>query len=211
MSALLCVQWTIISQTAPQPWLPCRRCGDIRPFSNSGKARVNANGKRIDAWLIYRCVDCDGTWNRPLLERRNVRTIDPDLLHALRTNDPEWTARLAFDLDDLRRSAERVEEFGNVEVRKSVVSGNPHCAAKMEIRLHAPSKTSLRVDRLLASELGLSRSRIQALHDKGFLTASADSQFMRRPAKDGMCIAIDLSGESDALPITKAAAGVDSG
>ncbi|MEI5678833.1 MULTISPECIES: DUF1062 domain-containing protein [unclassified Mesorhizobium] len=210
MSALLCVQWTIISQTAPQPWLPCRRCGGIRPFSSSGKARVNANGKRIDAWLIYRCVDCDGTWNRSLLERRNVRSIDPDLLHALRTNDPEWTARLAFDLDDLRRSAERVEEFGDVEVRKSVVSGDLYSVAKMEIHLTAPSKTSLRVDRLLASELGLSRSRIQALHDKGRLSASTDRQFMRRPAKDGMRIAVDLSAESDGPLIAMTTSGVDS-
>lgn len=210
MSDVLCVQWTIIPQTAPQPWLPCRRCGDIRPFSSSGKARVNANGKRIDAWLIYRCIDCDGTWNRPLLERRNVRSIDPDLLHALRTNDPEWTARLAFDLDDLRRSAERVEEFGDVEVRKNVVSGNPHSAAKMEIHLAAPSKTSLRVDRLLANELGLSRSRIQALHDKECLTATADRHFMRRPAKHGMRIALDLSGESDRHLVAMTAAGIDS-
>ncbi len=143
--------------------------------------------------------------------RRNVRSIDPDLLHALRTNDPEWTARLAFDLDDLRRSAEKVEEFGNVEVRKSVISGDPHCAAKMEIHLTAPTKTSLRVDRLLASELGLSRSRIQTLRDKGRLTASADQLFLRRPAKDAMRIVVDLSGERDALLVAGAAAGLGGG
>jgi len=211
MSALLTVQWTIVSQTAPQPWLACRRCGDIRPFSSSGKARVNANGKRIDAWLIYRCVGCDGTWNRPLLERRNVRSIDPDLLHALRTNDPEWTDRLAFDLDDLRQRAERVEEFAEARVSKSIVSGAPDLASAMEIVLNVPFRMSLRVDRLLANELGLSRSHVQSLHDERRLTASAEKQFLRRPARDGMRIAIDLSGESDGRAIIEAAAGPGSG
>jgi hypothetical protein len=80
----------------------------------------------------------------------------------------------------------------------------------MEIHLAAPSRTSLRVDRLLANELGLSRSRIQALHDKGCLTATADRHFMRRPAKDGMRISVDLSGESDRHLVAMTAAGVDS-
>ena len=64
-------------RTPPQPWLACSRCRDIRPFRCSEKFRLNANGKRLDAWLIYRCGSCDNTWNRPVLERRNRRDIDP--------------------------------------------------------------------------------------------------------------------------------------
>ena len=64
-------------RTPPRPWLACSRCRGIKPFRCSEKFRLNANGKRLDAWLIYRCASCDNTWNRPVLERRNRRDIDP--------------------------------------------------------------------------------------------------------------------------------------
>lgn len=82
MSPVLRVRWTIVPQTAPQPWRHCRRCGGTRRFRTGGKIRLNANGKLVDAWLIYRCAACDDTWNRPILERRPLRTIDPDVLGA---------------------------------------------------------------------------------------------------------------------------------
>ena len=36
----------------------CGGCGKKREFVNSGKFRVNANGKNVDVWLIYRCSKC---------------------------------------------------------------------------------------------------------------------------------------------------------
>jgi hypothetical protein len=120
MPDVLRVQWTIIARTAPQPWLVCRRCGEPRRFRSSDKIRVNANGKRIDAWLIYQCTDCGGAWNRPILERRPVRTIDPDFLASLHTSEPGLTRRLAFDVESLRQRAGRVEEFDDAFVVKSV-------------------------------------------------------------------------------------------
>src|SRR5216683_7280150 len=122
MSDTLRVQWTIVPRIAPQPWLKCNRCRGTRRFRSSEKIRVNANGKRLDAWLIYKCTSCDSTWNRPILERRHVRTIDPLFLMSLRTNEPRLARRLAFDAEDLRRRASHVEEFGDVVVRKEMLS-----------------------------------------------------------------------------------------
>ncbi|MGT2464890.1 hypothetical protein ACVOMV_04880 [Mesorhizobium atlanticum] len=48
------VHWTIAPAIAPRPLINCNRCGDIKPYRCSKKFRVNANGKRIDVWLIYR-------------------------------------------------------------------------------------------------------------------------------------------------------------
>ncbi len=41
----------------------CGGCGKKQEFINSGKFRVNANGNRVDIWLIYRCKKCKHTWN----------------------------------------------------------------------------------------------------------------------------------------------------
>src|SRR5262245_33518284 len=118
MSATLRVRWTLKPLTPPEPWLACSRCGAPRPFRSSGRIRLNANGKRLDAWLVYRCRDCDGTWNRPLLERRNVGDIDRETLAALHANAADWVARMEFDVNDLKRRAGRVEEFAETEVVK---------------------------------------------------------------------------------------------
>ena len=119
MSDVLRVQWTIIPATAPEPWLNCNRCRGTTRFRTSGKIRVNANGKRLDAWLIYRCTSCNNTWNRPILERRHVSTIDPRLLASLQANDPELSRQLAFET--LPRKL-KVEHFDDATVRKEVTS-----------------------------------------------------------------------------------------
>jgi hypothetical protein len=186
MSDVLCVQWTIIARTAPQPWLGCSRCGGPRRFRSSDRIRVNANGKRVDAWLIYRCTDCDSTWNRPILERRPVRTIDPGYLVSLHASDPVLTRRLAFDVEDLRRSAGRIEEFNDALVVKSVQLEGTMLARRLEILCSVPEPVGLRLDRLLASELRLSRSRIRRLAESGDLVVFPSASSLRRPVRDGM-------------------------
>lgn len=211
MADVLRVLWTITPRFAPQPWLNCSRCGEVKPFQSGQAIRVNANGRRLDAWLIYKCTTCDNTWNRPILERRSVGTIDPRFLAALQANDPDLVRRLAFDVEDLRRRQERVEEFAQVLVQKHVLSQATPPARRLEIRLAAPEPTGLRADRLLATELGLARDRIRDLWEKGRLVASADSaRVLRRPVRDRMCFALDLSQEPDGDRIAVAARGVPS-
>jgi hypothetical protein len=169
------VRWTITPEITPQPWRPCSRCGEPRPFRCSGKFRLNASGKRLDAWLIYKCTDCDETWNRTVIERRTARDLESAMLAAFEANDPALVKRFAFDVAALRRSSHRVAEFGEVEVRKELLCGtrDASTATLLEISLVVPIQVSLRLDRLLATELRLSRSRIAALADAGRLRADA--------------------------------------
>lgn len=190
MSDVLRVQWTIVARTAPQPWLTCSRCGDTKRFRSSDKIRVNANGKRVDAWLIYRCTDCGSTWNRPILERRRVRTIDPGFLMSLHASEPVLTRKLAFDVEDLRRSVGRIEEFDDALVVKSVQLEGTMPARRLEIMCSVPEPVGLRVDRLLANELRLSRSRIQSLAEAGDLVVFPSMSSLRRPVRGGMRLVV---------------------
>jgi hypothetical protein len=204
MSDVLRVQWTIIPATAPEPWLNCNRCRGTTRFRSSGKIRLNANGKRLDAWLIYRCTSCDNTWNRPILERRPVATIEPRLLAALQANDPDLSRRLAFETS---RHTLRVDQSDDATVRKQVMSEGMRPAGALEIVCVVPETTGLRVDRLLSTELRLSRSRIQGMHDAGYLAASPEG--LRRPLRNGLRVTIELSGIDDADEIALAATGGD--
>jgi hypothetical protein len=204
MSDVLRVQWTIIPRSAPQPWLNCNRCRGTTRFRTSGKIRVNANGKRVDAWLIYKCTSCDNTWNRPILERRHVSTIDPQLLSSLQANDPDLSRRLAFE--KVGRKLE-VERFDDARVRKEVVSASVRPPRRLEIVCVVPEMTGLRVDRLLSTELRLSRSRIQNMQDAGHLAASPDG--LRRPLRNGLHVRIELRDIHDGDKVALAATGGD--
>ncbi|WP_246674351.1 DUF1062 domain-containing protein [Mesorhizobium sp. B4-1-1] len=141
------VHWTIAPVTAPRPLINCNRCTGLKAYQCSEKFRVNANGKRIDVWLIYRCVDCDNCWNFAILERRNRRDIEPALLTAFESNDPAFVRRHAFDAAALRDRAGRIEESPDVTVRKELLDGEPGRAVALALELRLDGTTPLRLDR----------------------------------------------------------------
>ncbi|GLS36137.1 hypothetical protein GCM10010869_17260 [Mesorhizobium tianshanense] len=208
MSSILRIRWAIVPKTAPRPHINCNRCGAFKAYRCSGKFRVNANGKRIDAWLIYRCIDCDNSWNFGILERCNRHDIEPALLRALESNDSALACRHAFDVVALRSRIGRVEEFPEAAVHKEVLGDRPENTTALELQLGLEMPTALRLDRLLASELGISRSRLQAWEGKRRLLVDPhDAKALRKPARTGTVIRIDLAGESDRGAIISAAGG----
>ncbi|WP_296740609.1 DUF1062 domain-containing protein [Mesorhizobium sp.] len=197
MSSTLCIRWTIAPAIAPRPLINCNRCGGIRPYRCSDKFRVNANGKRIDAWLIYRCVACDNSWNFTILERRNRRDIEPVLLAALESNEPALARRFAFDAAALRDRTGKIEEFADVAIRKQILGGDPEGATVFWLELRLDAATPLRLDRLLAAEFGISRSRLQGWEERKLTIEPDGIRALRKPARDRMAVRVDLSGEAD--------------
>jgi hypothetical protein len=203
MCDALQVRWTITPKTAPRPWIACSGCGGLKAFQSSNKIRLNANGRRLDAWLIYKCSDCDKTWNRPLFERRNVRDIDPSILEALQSNDAAWIRVETFNLEALRHKSQRVDEFPEFAITKEVLRETRGWTT-LEIQLAVPLPTSMRLDRLLACELMLSRTRLQTLHDRGLLVIHSDrADSLRRRVKAGTVALLDLSAEADRVELWK--------
>ena len=197
MCNILRVRWTITPQTAPQPWIACSGCGTQKPFQSSGKIRLNANGRKLDAWLIYKCLTCDKTWNRPIFERKAVTDIDPAVLEALQSNDAEWIRAETFNIAALRRKSQRIEEFPGFDIGKELLSQARDWTV-LDIELNVPFAISVRLDRLLAGELQVSRSRLQGLHDGGLLqTGPSAAGILRRRIGNGTRISIDLAAYAD--------------
>jgi len=206
MCKTLQVRWTIAPKFAPQPWIVCSGCGGLRAFQSSDKIRLNANGRKLDAWLIYKCTTCSKTWNRSIFERKSVREIDSATIEALQSNDPVWIRAEAFNLEALRRKTERIDEFADLEVRKELVRASPGWI-RLEIELSVPFSASTRLDRLLASELPISRSRLSTLHENGLLQVSSDRpDILRRRIRNGLRITLDLSNLEDREPFWKLSA-----
>lgn len=202
MSRALFVLWTVTPSVYPRPWRSCSRCGEPRPFRCSGKFRLNANGKKMDAWLVYKCMACDGTWNHSVIERRGARDIPPALLAGFETNDGALVRCFAFDLAALRRSAHCIEEFADVKIGRTLLGEIPAHTPFLEITLAVPFPVSSRLDRLLAAELGLSRNRIAALAEAGRISTVRS---LNKPCRDGGKVMLDLTDEVDVEAIWRAA------
>lgn len=187
------VRWHITPLEPPRVWRHCGQCGARRPFVSSGKFRSNAQKKRLDIWLIYRCAACGRTWTYPLFERRAVGEIDPRLFQAIAGNCAETARRYAFDVARLRSYADRVEPCEEIRVEKAVLGGHAACADGLVVALALAGPCALRLERLLARELALSRSALRELHERKALSVTpAGGKVLRLAVQDGQRVAIDL-------------------
>lgn len=82
----------------------CGGCGKKQVFINSGKFRVNANGNRVDVWLIYRCKYCKHSWNLAIYERMRPSKIKKDDYVLFMENDYELASKYGNDIDFLKRN-----------------------------------------------------------------------------------------------------------
>jgi hypothetical protein len=174
--------WTVIALATPAVVRACPRCDRATRFHSSDKFRVNANQRRIDVWLIYRCGDCDATWNRAVERRRTVDDIGRDVYRRYQDNDRELAWRVGFDLEGLARLGAAAD--ADVPVR---VDHRGEAGGAVRIELAHPCR--VRLDKLLAGELGISRSALRSLVAARDIDAG-DPRALRRPVRDGTVVRI---------------------
>lgn len=82
----------------------CGGCGKKQEFINSGKFRVNANGNRVDVWLIYRCKKCKHSWNLTIYERVKPSRLEQEEYELFLANDDALAAVYGNDISFLKRN-----------------------------------------------------------------------------------------------------------
>lgn len=86
--------WMIKPVKPPAVRRQCPGCGkDL--YESTGRFRVNANGNRLDVWLIYRCMQCGKSWNMEILERVESGKLSEEKLLKYQENDEEEALRAA--------------------------------------------------------------------------------------------------------------------
>ncbi|WP_244282652.1 DUF1062 domain-containing protein [Micromonospora chersina] len=142
----------------------CHVCASER-FRASGKFRVNANHKLLDAWLLVLCTRCGDTAKLTLLERTNVRAIRPELLNRLHHNDPDLTAELLQNPDVQRRN--RIALDWDDAWRLDTGGGDPPDAEVIDVAVRFAARIPVRPVRLIAEGCGLSRAEVERLIAEG--------------------------------------------
>lgn len=172
--------WRIIALHTPRVSRRCPRCDTTRAFASSDRFRINANGRRLDAWLIYRCTHCAQSWNLTVFERVAPDTIGADLLDRLHGNDRDTAWAVAFDRDRLTRAGADADFATAFRVDRG---GNDR-----HVHFELPHPCRVRLDRVLAGELGLPRARMRRIAR----AAGIDARTLRRTVHDGQCIQLPL-------------------
>lgn len=178
-------RWKIMPEAVPTVRRNCSKCKEKREFINSMKFRVNANGKNVDVWLIYRCEKCSTTWNMSIFERSPVSAIPEEEYAGFQANDrllaesygrrmdlfvknraeavtPEGGYRIAAEAES-ETDAEEGAEAGTEAGAEAGAEENvlPAESSFRRIELEVPFPMVLRLDSLLADRLGVSRSMVK--------------------------------------------------
>ncbi|MGW1280898.1 DUF1062 domain-containing protein [Streptomyces tsukubensis] len=161
--------WAVVPTCLPLVRRRCHVCASER-FRADGKFRVNANHKLLDAWLLVLCTRCGETAKLTVLERKNVRSVPPELLDRLHANDLGLTAELLRDPVLQRRNrialdwdrAWRLDTGGSEHLDREVIDVSVRFAARIPVR----------PVRLIAEGCGLPRAEVERLITEGKAVSS---------------------------------------
>lgn len=159
--------WKVIPSSTPKIVRKCGRCKENR-FCSSDKFRVNANKKVIDAWLIYKCIQCDFTLKLSIITRTTVAKIDRTLLQRLQENDQALAWQYAFDTSLLQGMQMEWEIDFAIQVQSfqapvALELNN----ANMHIKINSDYFLKIPVFSVLRKKLDISRNQLQKFEEGG--------------------------------------------
>jgi hypothetical protein len=160
--------WVIREVGLPAIVKPCASCGSAR-HRPTGKFRVNANGRLLDVWMLICCELCGGTSKIPVHERVDARAVGSERLPLFENNDPATVRDLAMDPVLAARAGYQLDWSGTWELETAMpwceleYAGPAPIAIMVRFELPAP----IRVEKLLATGFGLSRSVVKGMAASG--------------------------------------------
>ena len=146
----------------------CPKCGRKTHYRNTKKFRINANGNRLDIWLIYQCVECKHTLNLAICERKKVSSITKEEYQCFLDNDEQLAETYGKNMQ-LFQSNKAVIDFDRLRislVKLHETTENIGFGEQLIITVKNPYQMKIRSEKQIAMVLGLSRNQVKSLLDK---------------------------------------------
>jgi len=144
----------------------CATCNRKTRFQNSNRFRVNANGNKIDVWLIYSCEHCKHTLNLSIYERKSPSQIEPSEYQKFLQNDETLAEKYGSsknffsqnkaEIDWETLSYRYTKEFGQAS-KTTQTSFVGHIYIQNDYDLN------IRTDKMASEILQISRSQLKKL------------------------------------------------
>ena len=118
----------------------CSKCGRKTHYTNTKKFRVNANGNKLDVWLIYQCEICKHTLNLAIYERQTVSSIPKKEYMRFLSNDEQLAEMFGKDIQLFRKNKADID-FKRLNydfVKLHETSQSSDSIGKIELTIHNP-------------------------------------------------------------------------
>ncbi|WP_053957483.1 DUF1062 domain-containing protein [Inediibacterium massiliense] len=162
------VTWDIQYLSPPPAIKYCKKCSKKAEHLCSGLFRINAQRKHLDIWLIYKCSDCDSTWNMTIYSRINPKSIDPKILDGFHSNNEELAKRYAMDIELIRRNG---AEVGPPKYK--ILGGNVNLNTPIELHIKSSYPSRLKISSLLREKMNLSQNAFEQMITHGFIRSTS--------------------------------------
>lgn len=175
MSYFKKIEYEIILKDSFRVIRSCPKCGGKTHFKNTGKFRVNANGNKLDVWLIYQCEQCKHTLNLTIYERKKVSSVSKEEYQCFLNNDQQLAEMYGTNMQLFRKNQAEID-FDSVsydfEKRREAIEGSDAMESSAAgelpvITINNPYQLKIRPEKQIAELLKLSRSQVKDFINQG--------------------------------------------
>lgn len=155
----------------------CPKCGRKTHYRNTKKFRVNANGNKLDVWLIYQCAECKHTLNLAVYERKKVSSIPKEEYQRFLDNEEQLAEMYGRNMRLFRAIKADIDpdrlHYDFVKLQET--TENRGFGERILITVRNPDQWKIRSEKQIAMVLGRSRSQVKSLLEAGEIEVKEES------------------------------------
>ncbi|MBD5542679.1 MAG: DUF1062 domain-containing protein [Lachnospiraceae bacterium] len=165
MSYLRKIEYEIVPKESFSVIRSCSGCDRKTYFENTNKFRVNANGGKLDVWLIYQCENCKHTLNLAIYKRRKASTMPREEYKCFLSNDEQLAKMYGRNIQLFRENKAEIdfERLNYQFVKLQDITEKSDCRQQIVLTIQNPYRLKIRPEKQIAQVLGLSRSQVKKL------------------------------------------------
>lgn len=202
--------WTIRPKETYKIIRNCSKCGSKKIYTSTGNFRVNANGNSLDVWLIYQCEKCKNTLNLAIYERINPYKIPREQYEGFLSNDKSLASQHALNKEIfIKNHAEIDMEKLEYELVWFPDKGLSYDNI-IQVEIKNPYSLQLRLDKIIAKELLLSRTQVKKCMESGRIYSLENLEINKSLAADGFEFVIEIEISNPNIAVTDTAAELGS-
>lgn len=152
------IVWNIKYCAPPNVLRYCKKCGKKNEYVCSGEFRVNAQQKTLDIWLIYKCVQCNTTWNSTIYSRVSPPSLGVTLLERFHSNDEILALQYAMNISLLQKNGAAIR-MPAYQIIGEDVSLENSAIIKIQSQYFLP----LKISSVLRTKLSISQRELDNL------------------------------------------------
>lgn len=149
----------------------CSGCGRKAHFINTKKFRVNANGNKLDVWLIYQCENCKHTLNLTIYERQKISSIPKAIYKRFVENEEQLAEQYGKDFSLFQKNKAEIDieqlQFQFIPLDNTIPTDDFDCKENKIIKIHNPFSLKIRPEKQISALFRLSRSQVQKQINEG--------------------------------------------